>query len=351
MNLIAHSKPWITEKDLTAVATVLRLGMLAQGERTREFESLLGSWVCAESGAVAVGSGGAAIVLGLLSLNVKLGDEVIFPTYVCSSVLDAVVTVGATPILCDVGDEWVVRPENIIPLITNKTKALIVPHMYGIFADIGSFRQFEIPIIEDAAQAIDYWQKRKVQGDIAIFSFHPTKCLTTGEGGMAVSSDPHLTCRMRTIRDGLENAKNARLFSPMSNVSAALGISQLSRYQEALDLRREFASKYRKSIEEKGFTNLSLVDPLKSMFFRFPIKIQGGWDFYGKLFAEKNICIRRGVDMLLHRILGLPDDKYHTSVNLFNSTISLPIYPALTERELDYCVKSLNEILKAFHQQ
>jgi UDP-4-amino-4-deoxy-L-arabinose-oxoglutarate aminotransferase len=138
MKPIVHFKPWITDSDRVAVKEVLRSGMLFQGEKTRSFERALSEWFSAEGG-VAVGSGTAALVLDLTALRVGKGDEVILPTYVCVSVLEAVLAVGPTPVFCDVGPQWVVTHRNMSSCISDWTRALIVSHMYGVFADIKSF--------------------------------------------------------------------------------------------------------------------------------------------------------------------------------------------------------------------
>src|SRR5882672_10925683 len=171
---VTHSRSWITDADKQAVASVLATGMLAQGALTRELERKLASWVRAVDG-VAAGSGSAALVLALRAIGVRSGDEVILPTYVCRSVLEAVLAVEGQPILCDVGEDWVVVHDCVTKLVTPRTKAVIVPHMYGVFADVESFRSIGIPVIEDCAQAIDVDGSRSISGDVAVFSFHPTK--------------------------------------------------------------------------------------------------------------------------------------------------------------------------------
>jgi UDP-4-amino-4-deoxy-L-arabinose-oxoglutarate aminotransferase len=344
MNLIPHSKPWITGADVSSMVEVLDSGMIAQGEVTEEFERTMGDWVGAEQG-VAVGSGAAALVLALLALGIGVDGEVVLPAYVCPTVLEAVLTTGATPVLCDVGPNWVVTADNMAKYITRNTKSLIVPHMYGIFADVESFRQFGIPIIEDCAQAVDYKGKRKVRGEIAMFSFHPTKCLTTGEGGMAVSANPDLVAVMRSIRDGTKKADSGRLFSPTSDISASLGLSQLSRYHAALDRRTDLALKYKSALEKVVPDSLQYAALENSMYFRFPIRIAGGVDAYQDLFAEKHISVRRGVDKLIHRLGNSSDSNFPMSVELYNTTISLPIYPALSDEEHSHCIESAIEIL------
>ncbi len=345
MNSILHSKPWITESDITAVAQLIRSGMLAQGEKTTEFEAALGQWVGAENDrGVAVGSGSAATVLALRALRVGAGDEVVLPSYVSAQVFEAVITTGAIPVLCDIGEHWTVTPENVSRCMSKTTKVLIIPHLYGIFAQVESFRQFGIPIIEDCAQAIGDRGECRISGDIAVFSFHPTKLITTGEGGMAVSSDPQLVRQMRAIRDGAADRHGARLFSPLSDLASVLGLNQLSRFSEALSRRRQLARKYRAALEGIIPGSFLSYPWERSMFYRFPIEVDGGLARYGPLFARKGIHVRRGVDELVHRHANLPDKDFQGSVALYKRTVSLPLYPAMTDDDHDFCRECAIEI-------
>ena len=338
MNLILHSKPWIDESDVSAVNHAIRSGMIAQGAKTAEFETALSQWVGAEADCgVAVGSGSAAIVLALTALGTGEGDEVVLPSYMSAQVYEAVITTGATPVLCDIGSQWLVTAESVGRCISQSTKALIIPHLYGIFADVESFRQFNIPIVEDCAQAIGNKGERGISGDIAIFSFHPTKLITTGEGGMAVSRDPQLVRRMRTIRDGAANRQEARLFSPLSDIASTLGLAQLSRFEDFLSRRSQLASRYRAALERVIPDSFVSYPWQHSVFYRFPLLVDGGLDKYGTLFLEKGITIRRGVDELAHRHAGLPDTGFESTVAKFNRTVSLPLYPALSDDDHEFC--------------
>lgn len=341
---IPHSKPWLTASDVDAVIVVLKSNMIGQGALTRELEETLSRWVHAQDG-VAVGSGSAALVLALHGAGVQRGDEVVLPTYVCPSVLEAVMTVGATPVLCDVGQDWVVTAECVRSRITSKTKAVIVAHMYGIFADVESFSDLGVTVIEDCAQAVDNGTRRRIAGDIAIFSLHPTKCLTSGEGGIAVSADPGKVSRMRAVRDGTGTLDSGRLFSPLSDLGAGLALSQLRRYAEALVRRRCIADAYTSAIESCRPESINRRAFAHSMFFRFPLLLEGGLETYSPLFLSRGIHVRRGVDRLLHRLLGLPDRQFPMATALFRSTVSLPIYPALTAAEQSYCVEHLTAVL------
>jgi len=342
--LIPHSKPWITDEDIAAVTLSLQSLMIGQGDLAARFEFALSAWIAA-GGGVAIGSGAGAVALALKVLGVTELDKVLLPTYVCTSVAEAIVTTGAEPVLCDVGADWVMTPETVASRLTPDTKAIIVPHIYGIQADISGLKQFGIPIIEDCAQALGYSNQHHIQGDIAVFSFHPTKCLTTGEGGMVVSNSPELVHKMRALRDGALESISPRFFSPMSDMASALGLSQLSRYHEGLDRRAEIANRYKALLREKAPHCLNENALRNSMYFRFPIKLVGGVDKYSELFYKRGIVVRKGVDRLIHRVMGLHDRDFSRSCELFSSTVSLPIYPALNNEELNKIIKVLEDVI------
>jgi UDP-4-amino-4-deoxy-L-arabinose-oxoglutarate aminotransferase len=297
-----------------------------------------------------VASGAAAVLLALLALEIRPGDEVVLPTYVCHTVLEAVLTAGATPVCCDVGPDWVVTPDNAAPCLSKRTRALIVPHMYGIFAPVASFRTFGIPVIEDCAQALAGCSQRRIEGDIAVFSFHPTKCLTTGEGGMALAADPRLAEAMRSHRDGSVKTPRRRLFSPLSDLAAGLGLSQLARYEEALARRAHLAQIYRRRLAPLLPGCLPDKSDRQTMWLRFPLRIPGGLDSCRELFAARGIQVRQGVDRLLHRLLNLPDLEYPAATRHFQETVSLPLYPALTDAEHTRCLAAAEEIFSRLVQ-
>lgn len=341
--IITHSKPWIAAEDREAVLKVLESNLIGQGIQCRALEERLARWVNAADG-VAVGSGAAAITLALHGIKIKQGDEVILPTYVCRSVPEAVLSLQAVPVFCDVGEDWVITVDAAARRMTTRTRAIIAPHMYGIYCDAMSIRALGVPVIEDCAQAFAGEFQRDIQGDVAIFSFHPTKCLTAGEGGAAVSADLQLVERMRAYRDGEATKLQERLFSPMSDIAASLVLTQLDRYSQMLTRRRCLANRYRAVIEKINSVRLNSRALEHSMFFRFPVLRDGGVDSCRDEFLQRGIHVRRGVDALLHRYMGMGDDSFPISAGLFNTTISLPIYPALTEAEETRCMESVFEI-------
>ena len=147
--------------------------------------------------------------------------------------------------------------------------------------------------------------------------------------------------KARLIRDGSELANTMRLIAPLSDIQAALGISQLKRYPNLLKRRREIAGKYLTTLAAISLKLVNYDAKASSMFFRLPLKVDGGLDKYQVSFFEKGIQIRRGVDKLLHRFMGLNDKNFPVSVELFNQTISIPIYPALSDDEVNRINKAL----------
>ncbi|MDD5240736.1 MAG: DegT/DnrJ/EryC1/StrS aminotransferase family protein [Sulfuricella sp.] len=348
MEQILHSKPWIAESDIEAVSAILSSSMLAQGERTRMLEHRLASWLNAVDG-VGVASGSSGVVLALHGLMIGDGDEVILPTYVCRSLLEAVLASRATPVLCDVGWDWVMTANDAKRVVSTKTRAIVVPHIYGIFADIDSFRTLGVPIIEDCAQALDAPGIRSAKGDVTLLSFHPTKCLTSGEGGMVISSDANILERMRAYRDGSDTGYKARFFSPLSDILASLALAQLDRYEEGLSRRQQIASTYMAAIESCCPNVLNRGALGNSMFFRFPLRVRGGLDECQQAFADLGIQVRKGVDALLHRGMGQADQAFPVAVELFETTISIPIYPALSRSQELQCIKAVTQVLSCLH--
>lgn len=345
MEPIPHSRPWITESERAAVEAALASEMIGQGERTRRLESEMSAWVGSRDG-VAAGSGTAALALALHGVGVRGGDEVVLPTYVCRSVMEAVHSVGARPVLCDIGADWMLKPEAVEGCVTPATRAIVVPHLYGIFADVAAFRRFDCAIIEDFAQAVAGRGDRALVGDVGVFSLHPTKCLTAGEGGVAVSSDPDLVQKMRAYRDGREAAEAGRLLSPLSDLAAALALAQLARYADGLERRRRIAGAYLDALDPvlpPGALNRPAFE--RSMFFRFPVRVPSGVPAFGDAFLRAGVIVRRGVDELLHRLGAMADERFPVAVELYQSTISLPIYPALGEDEIRTCARTAARLL------
>ena len=330
--LIPHSRPWISESDFQAVQNVLQSGMLSQGLLTAKLESEICRYVGSRYG-VAQPSGTAALVLALKALKIGCGDEVILPTYVCRNVLDAVISVGACGKLCDVNDNGVITLESVSTALSPRCKAIIAVHIFGHPCDVGQIKTLGLPIIEDACQAFGMEFEGKMAGtvgDVGILSFHATKSLTTGEGGMLLTNDETVETNVRRLvrvnDDGV-----LRGVVTFSDLQAALGLSQFARYTEFRARRQVLAKEYLQVAQSVG---ISIgMDNASSLPFRFTLRLSENFEALAKIFLHKGVVIRRGVDELLHRGIGLDDASFPNATRLFETTISLPFYPGLTDGE------------------
>ncbi|HDD43629.1 MAG TPA: aminotransferase class V-fold PLP-dependent enzyme, partial [Candidatus Desulfofervidus auxilii] len=242
--MIFHSKPTIEIDDIKAVKKILESGMIAEGEKVKELENKLCNYIGGLK-AKATCTGRSALVLGLWTLGIEEGDEVILPTYVCHSVMDAVVFVGAKPVIVDIGDDYCVDPEEVKKHITSKTKVITVVHIFGISAKIKELKKIaeekSLYLIEDCAQAIGGevdGRKLGSFGDISFFSFQATKVIATGEGGMLLVNNFDL------LENFMKVIKIKGNFFRMSDIQAVLGLNQLNKLEDFIRKRREIAKRY-----------------------------------------------------------------------------------------------------------
>ena len=338
---IPHSRPWVSRGDEEKVVAQLRSGQLAVGEMVTSFSNDLCA-ACDLKKVFLTVSGTASIYLALKALKVGAGDEVILPTYVCESVLNSVQASGATPVLCDVGPLWNMVPETVDQCFSTRTKAIILVNIFGILAPIEPFRRFKVPIVNDLCQALDGALSDKShvdRGDFVTLSFSATKCLTTGRGGAVAAATPH-------FEDALASAHMAHCqFFNMTDMQAALGISQLGRYEEFQGKRQQLVDNYLREIPSAATQRFREVQR-RSMLFRMPLS-NAGPDFQSTAdrFMERRVIVRRGVDALLHRSLGLTDEGFENSVRAFEETLSIPLYPSLDGNQAAVVARACREIL------
>jgi perosamine synthetase len=202
--MIPHSRPTLDKDDAAAVSAVLKSGHLSQGYQVSQFEKALAAFIGTKAG-VAVSSGTAALHLSLLALKIGKGDEVILPSYVCTAPFNAVHLVSATPVIADIDRKtFNVDVPDLKKRITPRTKAIIVPHMFGLPADLDEILSLGIPVIEDCALSVGSRYKGQRTGSfgtLSIFSFYTTKMIATGEGGMVLCSREDIIDAVRDLRD------------------------------------------------------------------------------------------------------------------------------------------------------
>jgi perosamine synthetase len=331
---IPHSRPWLTDADRRAVDATLGSLMIAEGDTSRKLELAAAEYL-GQAGGVATPDGTTALYVALLALGVGPSDDVAIPTYVCEAVEQAVRWTGATPVLCDVGDDWCVDADSVKHVLTKRTKAVIVVHTFGIVAEMRPIVDLGVPVIEDLAQAFGASSpdgRAGTFGDLSIASFHATKCLTTGEGGMAFTRDERLLGRLHALKRSAHRL-------PLSNLQAALGLSQLHRYDEFLAHRARIAERYRQVIPDRFIPPKAVLD--RTMNFRFPVLVDRDVEGLMTEFATHGVLAKRGVDALLHK----KDGEFPGAESAYKRTLSLPIHPSMSSEEVDRVMDAFQQVL------
>lgn len=265
MKRIPIAGPWITEKEIAYVTDAVACAWYDDANKFHaQFEQRFAAH-CRRRRAVSLPSCTSGLHLALLALGVGPGDEVIVPdaTWIASAA--PVVYVGATPIFGDIdAQSWCLCPAAFEALITPRTKAAIVVDLYGAMPDWDRLTEIAgrngIALIEDAAEAVgSTWRDRPAGsfGNMSAFSFHGSKTLTTGEGGMLVLDDEHLFERVLRLRDHGRAPGDTMFFNAevgwkykMSSMQAALGLAQLERIDELVAKKREIYSWYRAELAD-----------------------------------------------------------------------------------------------------
>lgn len=265
MKKISVAGPWITGREISLVTDAVTNAWYDNaGSYNTRFEEAFADYI-GRRYAVTLPSCTSAIHLSLLALGVGPGDEVIVPDLTWIATAAPISYVGATPIFADIDPEtWCISPESFKEYITPGTKAIIPVDLYGGMPDMDSLKEIalrhKIAIIEDAAEAIGSKYKGRRAGsfgDTGVFSFHGSKTLTTGEGGMLVTDREDLYRRVLFLRDH-GRAPGSKLFYnsqvaykyKMSSLQAALGLAQLERVDELVEKKRLIFSWYRRELED-----------------------------------------------------------------------------------------------------
>lgn len=343
--LVPHSRPAIGLEERRAVERVLRSGWIAQGPQVRRFEDEAAAFLGLKGG-VALSSGTQALELVLRAMGVEPGHEVLIPSYACSALWHAVKNAGAEPVLLDC------EPEGFNPSMqdaarkrTRRTKAVILPHLFGEPADLGRARRLGLPIVEDCAQALGArWNDRLAGGwgRACVLSFYATKLAVSGEGGMVLSGDRKLLERVRELREYDEKIprrpmKNAK----MTDLQAAMGRVQLGRLPAFLSARRRLASGYARALEGSG---LRLPEATAGrVWFRYVVRAAPRLVL--RLLARlegKGIMVRRPVHRPLHWDVPCRGE-FSGAERAWRESLSLPLYPSLTPREQRRVVQALSE--------
>ena len=262
--------PSLGYQELSNVTDAIKTGWVSsRGPYIRRFEEDFQSYL-GGGYAVAVTNGTCALQIGLMSLGIKKGDEVIVPSFTFGGSINAIINAGATPVIADVDiKNWTLDLKNIKKKITKKTKAIMPVHIYGQPYEIDQVKKFakekKLMIVDDCAEAVGAIYKKKVVGlenDCSCFSFFANKTITTGEGGMAVFKRKEIAEKARIlINQGLSNNKRyyhdfAGTNSRITNLQAAMGVAQMKIIKKLLANRKKIFSNYDKIFKTKKFLTL-----------------------------------------------------------------------------------------------
>jgi perosamine synthetase len=368
-------RPVLGEEEALAVAEVVRSGWVAQGPKVTAFETAFAAKVGAEHG-VALSSCTTALHLCLHVLDIGPGDEVVVPSFSFIATANAVRYCGAKPVFADVDPlTGNITAETILPVLTEKTKAVIAVHQGGVPADVDTLRMVlgDIPIVEDAACAIGSTYLGKPVGSgaqLAAWSFHPRKLLTTGEGGMITTDDPDLAKRLRRLREHGMNESAADRHSAggvviesyletgfnyrMTDVQAALGLVQLGRLDGIIERRRELAARYHSLLSDVDMVR-AVHDPgngttnYQSFWVLLDERVTVQRNEVLGTLAAAGISGRRGI-MASHlepAYAGHPHDPLPVTELLTNRSLILPLYHDLTAREQEMVIWGLSEVVSS----
>ena len=379
-NFLPFSKPSISDADIHAVVETLTSGWITTGPRAAEFEMKFCEYTGAKA-SVALTSATAGMHLLLKALGIGPGDEVITPSMTWVSTVNLISLAGATPVFADIDkDTMMVTPDAVERCITPRTRMIAPVHFAGAPAEMAPIREMAarrgIFLVEDAAHALGTWYKGEKVGSrgTVIFSFHPIKNITTGEGGMFCSDDPGLIERIKRLkfhglgvdafdRDTLGRAPQAEVIEPgfkynMTDISAALGITQLERVDQFNERRRQLAGQYMEKL-----ASVPEVTPLIPPFYDhghawhlFIIRLdlaRAGMNRDDFMKALKSRNIGTGLHFRAAHMQKFYRETFNLAPGALPNTewnsdriCSLPLFPDMTEADVDDVVAAIKEVLK-----
>jgi dTDP-4-amino-4,6-dideoxygalactose transaminase len=368
--MIPIAKPWIDEREADAARRVILSGWITQGPEVAAFEREFAEFVGAPH-ACAVSNCTTALHLALRAAGVGAADEVITVSHSFIATANAILYCGAVPVFVDVcADTFNIDPDQVERAITARTRAIVCVHQMGMPCHLERLveiaRKHSLPLIEDAACAIGsevLWAGRwerigKPHGDVACFSFHPRKIVSTGDGGMITTRHKDWDARFRlerqhgmSVPDTVRHSSNRIIFEEypdigfnyrMTDIQAAIGREQLKRVPELVARRRALADSYRESLRDMEWLQLPFEPEwARSNWQSFCVRLPQGCDQRRvmQFLLDGGISSRRGI-MCAHRELayqgnGLARASGHLrgSERAQDETVLLPLYHDLTREE------------------
>lgn len=376
---IPYGQQWVDEDDIEAVIEVLRSDYLTTGPKIKEFEEKLADFVGAKY-AVAVSNGTAALHAACFAAGIQEGDEAITTPMTFAATANAVLYCGGKPVFADIDlKTYNINPLEIKGKITNKTKAIMPVHFTGQPCNMNAIsdiaRNNDLIVIEDGAHALGaIYKNRKIGsiGDMTTFSFHPVKHITTGEGGAITTNSRELYEKLLQFRnhgitrasDNLRQNDGPWFYEQqflgfnyrLTDLQAALGVTQLSKADDFLCKRKEYAYFYNEALE-----NLEgIVTPLQetgadSSWHLYIIQLElDKLKFSRKVMFEK--LRERNIGVNVHYIpvyyhpyyqkLGYPKGLCENAENFYSRAITLPLFPKMDLEDVKYVTENLKNVIK-----
>lgn len=365
---IFYTKPSITELEVSYATDATRNGW---GDRCYDyinrFEIAFSNHLEVKY-AIATSSCTGALHMGMSALGIGFGDEVIMADTNWIASAAPIVHLGAKPVFVDIlPDSWCLDPDKVEEAITPRTKAILAVHVYGNLCDMDRLlaigAKYGIRVIEDAAEAIGSQYKGRragSMGSFGSFSFHGTKTITTGEGGMFVTDDGELYEKVLTLSNHGRSRNQVKQFSPditgfkykMSNVQAAIGCAQIERIDDLIERKREIMKFYRDSLAHiPGLAlNLESIDLINGAWMPtvvFSDNLGITREMLIAAFAEKNIDAR----VFFYPLSSLPmfesKECHRNAWSIPCRAINLPSYHEMTNKDLTRVVTVIHDLLSS----
>jgi dTDP-4-amino-4,6-dideoxygalactose transaminase len=378
---IPIARPYFDERETVAVAEVLASGWVVQGPKVREFERLFEGFQGCKH-AVATTSATTALHLALLCLGIEPHDEILVPAFTHPATANVVSYVGAKPVFVDIElPSFNIDPSEIDRRTTSKTRAIIPVHLFGFPADMDPItdraRHFRLNVVEDAACAHGAEYRGKKAGSIGncgVFSFHPRKPITTGEGGMLVTHDDAIANRARILRSHGESVSDesrhgaGEVIYPdyealgfnyrMTDIQAAVGVEQMKKLPHILEERQKIASRYTEllsDLEAEEYCFLphpptGCTHSYQSYVILLRERVKQTRDSISHGMQKRGFATRKGT-------YHVPGTRYYRETFSFklgdfpNSemaderSLALPLYAGMEEADIDDIVKNLRGLL------
>ena len=353
--VIPIARPQMGPEELELVASALASGQLAQGERVREFEKRFSAFVGAPH-AVASSSGTTAIHLALMGLGVGNGDEVITVAFTFIASASPILHVGARPVFVDVEPlTYAMDPDLLEAAITPRTRAIMPVSLYGHPANMPAIldiaERHGLPVIEDACQAhgAELEGGRSGGWGIGVFSFYPTKNMTSGEGGMLTTDQAAVAEKARLLREhGMKERYRHELLGynfRMTDIHASIGLAQLQKLPAANERRRSIAARY--SAELVGVITPHERPNAKHVYHQYVVRVTERDAFMERL-RERGVGTAIHYPVPVHRQApflenGYGDVTLPVTERLCGEILSLPVHPSLSHAEVAQVIAAVNQ--------